>query len=690
MANSDKDILITPGKNTGNLPNISFVGQGNVPVALNVLDSNTLSFESTAGELFSITNNLSSGYIFSVNDVSGVPSIAVNANGRIDIARYNGNVNIGSNSNATDKTLCVTGNMALTTKDSNPAEIHFYDGGLNTGNGVLRLGFDGPSQTGSSEYLFIKDASGTAHWTMTQQGAIGIRNTSPRTRLHLIGEHTTTQFRMTLPSANNGGGTGEINMQMWVSEGNRTWDAGGIGMNVSNYNTQSYPSNSPNSDNSWFPRLNSNIGQAYIRFFPNGGRIEFSTRDNNGTSYREQIHMRYGCIGVNRAPQNSNDKVYVYNGDINIEGGKYKINGQEFNSLPDQTDTTRGSYLVSDGGNGAFWAYPGATNPSSPLTGYRYRSLFTHGYIGGGYKGSQPWRSLNKTWHTTDTTFYCGEQLDRAAAYCDGTWSDYNAYVHGTVNSYSGNSSHTSSYNLNTGIKRVTGDSRFSQYSYGYQGDNPRTVMGYNVTGGWAMNVGRNDAGCASNQIGQAGYITGGGSSVTNKLHFPTEIMYTTNSSVSGSDFVAGFGGETRAYFSWRDGNQQRMTYSNDSFANQNFAGNNRGWCKALGTKWGHFYIGTSNNVTTPVRKVRDSDGAALSNFNRARAAGEENMQMGQDWGYKLGDFDGQQNNHTEKWTYSNDSIATMGFATRPKGHYGQSSAACSSAAASVTTTQPF
>ena len=690
MANSDKDILITPGKNTGNLPNISFVGQGNVPVALNVLDSNTLSFESTAGELFSITNNLSSGYIFSVNDVSGVPSIAVNANGRIDIARYNGNVNIGSNSNATDKTLCVTGNMALTTKDSNPAEIHFYDGGLNTGNGVLRLGFDGPSQTGSSEYLFIKDASGTAHWTMTQQGAIGIRNTSPRTRLHLIGEHTTTQFRMTLPSANNGGGTGEINMQMWVSEGNRTWDAGGIGMNVSNYNTQSYPSNSPNSDNSWFPRLNSNIGQAYIRFFPNGGRIEFSTRDNNGTSYREQIHMRYGCIGVNRAPQNPPDKVYAWNGDINIEGGKYKINGQEFNSLPDQTDTTRGSYLVSDGGNGAFRAYPGATKPSSPLTGYRYRSLFTHGYIGGGYKGSQPWRSLNKTWHTTDTTFYCGEQLDRAAAYCDGTWSDYNAYVHGTVNSYSGNSSHTSSYNLNTGIKRVTGDSRFSQYSYGYQGDNPRTVMGYNVTGGWAMSVGRNDAGCASNQIGQAGYITGGGSSVTNKLHFPTEIMYTTNSSVSGSDFVAGFGGETRAYFSWRDGNQQRMTYSNDSFANQNFAGNNRGWCKALGTKWGHFYIGTSNNVTTPVRKVRDSDGAALSNFNRARAAGEENMQMGQDWGYKLGDFDGQQNNHTEKWTYSNDSIATMGFATRPKGHYGQSSAACSSAAASVTTTQPF
>ena len=689
MANSDKDILITPSKNQSALPSISFVGQGNVPIDLNVLDSNNLSFEGTAGQLFSITNNLSSGNIFSVNDVSGVPSIAVNASGRIDIARYNGNVNIGSNSNATDKTLCVTGNMALTTKDSNPAEIHFYDGGTNTGNGVLRLGFDGPSQSGNTEYLFLKDASGTAHWTMTQAGAIGIRNTNPRTRLHMIGEHTTTQFRMTLPAANNGGGTGEINMQMWVSEGGRTWDAGGIGMNVSNYNTASYPANVPNSDNGYFPRLNSGIGSAYIRFIPNGGRIEFSTRENNGTSYREQIHMRYGCIGVNRVPQNTTDKIYVYNGDINIEGGKYKLNGQEFTTLPTQTDTTRGAYLVSDGADGAFWAYPGSNATSAPLTGFRYRSIFTHGYIAGGYKGSQPWRSVNKTWHATDTTYYCGEQLDRAAAYTDGTWSDYNAYVHGVTNSYQGNSSQTSSYNLHTGILRAQGDSRFSQYNYGYEGDNNNTGIGYNVTGGWAMNVGRNDSGCATNQKGQAGYITGGGNSATNKLHFPTEIMYTTTNSGDSNDYVAGVGMENKAYFSWRGGTQKYMNFSNDSFSNQNFAGSNRGWCKALPSKYGHFYICTSNNNQTPMRKVRGSDGAALRNFNRARRCGEENWEMGQDWGYKMGDYNGQQNNHVEKWTYSNDAISTLGSSARPKGHYGQSSAACSSAAASVTATRP-
>ena len=687
MANSDKDILITPNKGQSALPEIKFVGSGNDPIYLRVLDDNTISFEGSQGQLWSINNNLTSGTIFQVADISGIPSIAVDANGRIDIAGNSGYVNIGYNANNTDKNLAVTGKMHITSAQgsSEPAEIHFGEGGTLTGEGSMYIGYDGPNYSDNNNYWYVRNSGNTDILTATYGGAVGIRNNNPRTLLHLNGTHTTTQFRMTLPSANNGGGTGDIHMQMWVSEGGRTWDGGGIGMNVSNYSTVSYPTSSSSSDNSYFPRLNSNIGQAYIRFLPNGGRIEFSTRENNGTSYREQIHMRYGCLGVNVVPSGSY-KIQV-SGDINVTG-KYYVNGQEASGLPAQSNLTRGSYLVSDGSNGAFWQYPGQTAQSTGVDSWRYRSLITHGYISGGYKGSQPWRSMNKTWHNNDTTMYTGEQVDRAAAYCDGTWSDFNGYIHGTVNSYAGNSSHTSSYNLHTGICRNQGDGRFSQYSYGYEGDNPRTVMGYNVTGGGQMNAGRNDCGCATAQKEQAGYITGGGSSTTNKLHFATEIMYNTNNSGDSGDFVAGCGMESRSYFSWRNSSQKYIQHSNDSWSNQGFAGNNRGWCKALPTKWGHFYIGTSNNVTTPIRKVRGSDGAALSNYNRSRAAGEENMEMGQDWGYKLGDFDGQQNNHTEKWNYSNDSITTMGFATRPKGHYGQSSAACSSAAGAVTVTR--
>ena len=44
-------------------------------------DLGALSFEGSAGQLFSITNDLTSGSIFSVNDVSGIPSIDVDADG---------------------------------------------------------------------------------------------------------------------------------------------------------------------------------------------------------------------------------------------------------------------------------------------------------------------------------------------------------------------------------------------------------------------------------------------------------------------------------------------------------------------------------------------------------------------------------------------------------------------------------
>ena len=56
----------------------------------------TLSWEGSAGQLFSITNNLTSGSIFSVNDVSGIPSIDVNADGTVRICQYYGDLKVGS------------------------------------------------------------------------------------------------------------------------------------------------------------------------------------------------------------------------------------------------------------------------------------------------------------------------------------------------------------------------------------------------------------------------------------------------------------------------------------------------------------------------------------------------------------------------------------------------------------------
>ena len=97
MADSDKNIIITPNRGLSGQPEIYFGGSGGVPIRMKVLDDSfgTLSWEGSAGQLFSINNNLTSGSIFSVNDVSGIPSIEVNADGTVTLAPYGGNVGIG-------------------------------------------------------------------------------------------------------------------------------------------------------------------------------------------------------------------------------------------------------------------------------------------------------------------------------------------------------------------------------------------------------------------------------------------------------------------------------------------------------------------------------------------------------------------------------------------------------------------
>jgi len=101
MANSDKNIRITTSKNKTTFPNIVFTGSsaGASVVTLEVLDDNTVSFTSNEGQIFSLDSNLSTGTIWSVNDISGYPllraDVGAASGATIRIAEGLGNVGIG-------------------------------------------------------------------------------------------------------------------------------------------------------------------------------------------------------------------------------------------------------------------------------------------------------------------------------------------------------------------------------------------------------------------------------------------------------------------------------------------------------------------------------------------------------------------------------------------------------------------
>jgi hypothetical protein len=103
-----------------------------------------------------------------------------------------------------------------------------------------------------------------------------------------------------------------------------------------------------------------------------------------------------------------------------------------------------------------------------------------------------------------------------------------------------------------------------------------------------------------------------------------------------------------------------------------------------MGSKAGHFYASTGSNVALPKHKCNQTTGVVISTFNKVRAHGEDNSMDGQDNGYILGHYDGQQNNHTMRQSYSTDIEVTLGANAMPKGHYGQSSGACSTGAATL------
>ena len=169
MANSDKNIRIVTSRNKATYPNIVFTGSsaGSSVITLNVLDDNTLSFESNEGQIFSLDSNLSSGTIYSVTDISGIPLLRASAGATIGIAEYSGFVGIGTDI-PTNK-LQVRGQVAFAS--TNDQSLTFiFDNSAAAGNANFQIRSANELRfynSGNTFYTGFKAGASTANTTFT-------------------------------------------------------------------------------------------------------------------------------------------------------------------------------------------------------------------------------------------------------------------------------------------------------------------------------------------------------------------------------------------------------------------------------------------------------------------------------------------------------------------------------------------
>jgi hypothetical protein len=147
MALSDKNIVITPNIGSNNDPQIVFsgadasLGPQNITVRVYPTSNGTLSIEGSAGQLFSVTNILT-GSLFSVNDVSGIPSIEVFDTGIVRLAQYSGAVVVGGTAWDGSSKLQINGTLTETSSIALKENINPIENALDSITQLLGVTYD--------------------------------------------------------------------------------------------------------------------------------------------------------------------------------------------------------------------------------------------------------------------------------------------------------------------------------------------------------------------------------------------------------------------------------------------------------------------------------------------------------------------------------------------------------------------
>ena len=292
---------------------------------------------------------------------------------------------------------------------------------------------------------------------------------------------------------------------------------------------------------------------------------------------------------------------------------------------------------------------------------FKYHTIITTGYALGGYKSGTPWKNVCRMMHSTDTCTNLGDLLSYAGSYTAGNCSLTMAWLYSSDNVHPGYSSQTVAMNMITE----------SNAGYG---------------GGMNMTTGRGDL-AAMFKEHYFGYIASGGSNYSDTHNLTTGTMYTSSQYSGGftwvtSDSSSAFSGELAGYC-WDNGVGRKAIYNTDtsvatwSCQNSGSFWGAHGQQKGLCSKVGKGYVGNEGVYAGGynLRRWQHSNDTNIGNVSKPVGnCGEENFDMGQDWQYMMGCYDGLQNNRGWKFAYATDSGSELSGGSLRSGQPGSSS----------------
>tara|TARA_B100000963_G_scaffold124129_1_gene108295 strand:+ start:14157 stop:15221 length:1065 start_codon:yes stop_codon:yes gene_type:complete len=283
-------------------------------------------------------------------------------------------------------------------------------------------------------------------------------------------------------------------------------------------------------------------------------------------------------------------------------------------------------------------------------TDFLLRHVITTGFVAGGYKDSVPWQNVEEMSHATDIMVNRGNVLTAAGAYVSGACSLTQGYVFGVDGTWPGDTTSTVKYNL------------------------------WQLTGaaGPTMRHSRNDSATIFREHYMAWIIAGNtGTTDVDVLNLATDSMYTSSQSVSsasGGDSMqeggASHSSENSGLWWYATNNRQKLSFPTStsstagSFSVPTGQPGINSQQKGISSKHDKGYGGNegSYNNGYNFRIYSYTTDTVTGNCTKPMPnTGEENFDMGQDWQYAAGTYDGAQNNRGHKFYYATNSGYELG-----------------------------